>query len=32
MSVTAYVLAVATAGLAVICRLNYGKGLAHYRE
>lgn len=32
LTVTAYILIVATSVLAVMCRLNFGKGLAHYLQ
>jgi len=31
VTVTAYVLIIVTFGLGFVCRLNYGKGLKHFR-
>ena len=32
MTVTSYIFLVATSILGALCRLNFGKGLAHYRR
>ena len=32
VSVTSYLFVLATAVIAIICRMNFGKGLGHFRE